>query len=180
MPVYRTRYHSRDTIYNSMPTSIRDREVRLDPVEADGEVSSDEEPSIEKVSSMPGCFVMRGRELTITVNLRKNKCSIDGAVKKKNKCKHLNDAGDVVGLPRVDEDKTYVRNLSVLRKNKRSDKSKSGKSNPANMIFSLHMHLGRMKKTCRWRYMSSWPTLKFQMLMKVSMLLLKMSLKKAF
>ena len=106
MPVYRTRYHSRDTIYNSMPTSIRDREVRLDPVEADGEVSSDEEPSIEKVSSMPGCFVMRGRELSITVNLRKNKCSIDGAVKKENKCKHLNDAGDVVGLPRVDKDKT--------------------------------------------------------------------------
>lgn len=130
MPVYRTRYHSRDTIYNSMPTSIRDREVRLDPVEADGEVSSDEEPSIEKVSSMPGCFVMRGRELPITVNLRKNKCSIDGAVKKKNKCKHLNDAGDVVGLPRVDKDKTYVRNLSVLRKNKRSDKSKSGKKQP--------------------------------------------------
>ena len=113
-----------------MPTSIRDREVRLDPVEADGEVSSDEEPSIEKVSSMPGCFVMRGRELPITVNLRKNKCSIDGAVKKKNKCKHLNDAGDVVGLPRVDKDKTYVRNLSVLRKNKRSDKSKSGKKQP--------------------------------------------------
>ena len=113
-----------------MPTSIRDREVRLDPVEADGEVSSDEEPSIEKVSSMPGCFVMRRRELPITVNLRKNKCSIDGAVKKKNKCKHLNDAGDVVGLSRVDKDKTYVRNLSVLRKNKRSDKSKNGKKQP--------------------------------------------------
>ena len=80
MPVYRMRYHSRDTIYNSMPTLIRDREVRLDPVEADGEVSSDEEPSIEKVSSMPGCFVMRGRELPITINLRKNKCSIDGPV----------------------------------------------------------------------------------------------------
>ena len=82
------------------------------------------------MSLMPGCFVMRGRELPITVNLRKNKCSIDGAVKKENKCKHLNDAGDVVGLPRVDKDKTYVRNLSVLRKNKRSDKSKSGKKQP--------------------------------------------------
>ena len=90
------------------------------------------EPSIEKV------FFGSPAVLSITVNLRKNKCSIDQAVKKKNKCKHLNDAGDVVGLPRVDKDKTYVRNLSVLRKNKRSDKSNSGKSNPANMIFSLH------------------------------------------
>ena len=88
-----------------------------------------------------------GRTFPVSVQLKKNLCNQCGYCQPRNWCSHLRNAGIKAGM-NIREKVPVLKSLTVLRKNQRADRSKSGKKAPRRFdIIPLHKELNNQKES---------------------------------